>query len=122
MHSKIFYPAGIGANFGSQKKSEQDSAPVIGNRPRLVELFYVLAGWSFLGSLYMCIHFWPVETRSIAFVWFAAGIVQAGMFAAVASILSYLNRIALSSEVIANNSLREGGPKGLRPEFKRSAQ
>ena len=71
--------------------------------PALVGLFNLLAGVSVLGGIALAIMFWPGDPEFgrewepnayfWSILWFMSGLIEAALFAAVASILRYLHRI-----------------------------
>lgn len=75
--------------------------------PFMAGVFVLLAVISLLGGLVLSSKFWPGdpgygrEWATIAYgwsiVWMVAGVVQAALFGAIASILTYLNRIAINT-------------------------
>lgn len=75
--------------------------------PGLTIFFYILSVFSLVGGVVLAAVFWPGdpgygnEWRTAAYnwsiIWMSAAIVEAGIFAAVGSALSYLNKIVINT-------------------------
>jgi amino acid transporter len=90
------------------KTVERQSPNQSSETPGLTTFFYLLAILSLIGGFILAVIFWPGdpgygnEWKTAAYtwsiIWVLAAIVEAGIFAAIGSVLSYLHRIAINTE------------------------